>query len=698
MQPWEYGSLPKAWLPMLRRVDEVWAYSRSVRDCYLEAGVPPERVHVIPLGVDPEVFRPGLAPLALPPGPDVRFLFVGGTIFRKGIDLLLSAFARAFQPSDGVGLVIKDMGTKSFYRGQTAEASVAGLRERGYPVEYIDRSLGEQEIAGLYAACDCLVHPFRGEGFALPVVEAMACGLPVIVTGAGPALDYASEETAFLIPAHRGQFAECRVGDLETIGRPWLSEPHPDALVEHLRRVAADPASARAKGQAASAWIRERFTWSRAAEAAEARLHALAGGGDWNGAGAIPAQAARRSPHEQVDPRAPEPRPSGPVPLPAGPSRSSRTLPAGRPKVSLTMIVRNEEDNLPHCLASAADLFDEVIVVDTGSTDRTREIARSSGARVFDFVWVDDFAAARNAALARGTGDYAFWLDADDVLDPPERERLEALIDGLRPGDPAAYVVRCSCDPDQNGGGGQTVVDHVRLFPLREDVRWTYAVHEQILPALNRVKVPVRWTKVTVRHTGYTDPAMWERKLRRNWGILEQELAERPDDPFVLFNLGSTAIEWRDWARALGYLQRSLAGSAPTDSITRKLFVLIARAHQMMGDLPGAAQVCAEGLSIDPNDAELLFRKAVVHRMRREMGEAEACWRRILGVQRPDQFCSVDQGIFGQLTLRNLAVLAEERSDPAGAAGLWRKVLAECPGDREALSKLEHLGKMEAAP
>ena len=78
------GSLPKAWLPMLRRVDEVWAYSRSVRDCYLEAGVPPERVHVIPLGVDPEVFRPGLDPLALPPGPGVRFLFVGGRLSAGG--------------------------------------------------------------------------------------------------------------------------------------------------------------------------------------------------------------------------------------------------------------------------------------------------------------------------------------------------------------------------------------------------------------------------------------------------------------------------------------------------------------------------------------------------------------------------------------------------------------------------------------
>jgi glycosyltransferase involved in cell wall biosynthesis len=260
MQPWEYSSLPKSWLPMLERVDEVWAYSRYVRDCYLDAGLPEEKVHVIPLGVDPEVFRPGVSPLSLAQGPRIRFLFVGGTIFRKGIDVLLTAFERAFKAKDGVGLVIKDTGAQSFYRGQTAEKQIAEMREGGYQVEYIDRELTETELAGLYAASDCLVHPFRGEGFALPVIEAMARGLPVIVTRAGPALDYDSEETAFLIPARRGEFANCRVSDLERIGRPWLFEPDADALVELLRRVAADPAAARANGTAASAWIRERFT------------------------------------------------------------------------------------------------------------------------------------------------------------------------------------------------------------------------------------------------------------------------------------------------------------------------------------------------------------------------------------------------------------------------------------------------------
>jgi tetratricopeptide (TPR) repeat protein len=252
-------------------------------------------------------------------------------------------------------------------------------------------------------------------------------------------------------------------------------------------------------------------------------------------------------------------------------------------------------------------------------------------------------------------------------------------------------VVRCSCDPDSNGNGGQTVVDHIRLFPLREDIRWNYRVHEQILPALRQANIPVQWTDITIRHTGYTDPALRERKLRRDTKILEAELAERPEDPFVMFNLGAIAVERQVWPSALNHLRQSLSRSAPTDSITRKLFALIARCHQMLGDLPGAISVCSEGLSFDPSDAELLFRKAVVHRTARQPAEAESCWRKFLTLRRPEQFCSVDQGIYGQLTLRNLAVLAEQRGDLAEAGSLWRAVVAECPGDVEAVPRLQTL-------
>jgi hypothetical protein len=101
VQPWEYGSIPKGWLEALGQVDEVWAYTEYVRDCYLAAGVPAERVHVVPLGVDCERFSPQAPPLPLPTKKRFKFLFVGGTIHRKGIDVLLEAYARTFTAGRG---------------------------------------------------------------------------------------------------------------------------------------------------------------------------------------------------------------------------------------------------------------------------------------------------------------------------------------------------------------------------------------------------------------------------------------------------------------------------------------------------------------------------------------------------------------------------------------------------------------------
>jgi len=118
---------------------------------------------------------------------------------------------------------------------------------------------------------------------------------------------------------------------------------------------------------------------------------------------------------------------------------------------------------------------------------------------------------------------------------------------------------------------------------------------------------------------------------------------------------------------------------------------LIARTHQMMGDSQAALATCAKGLELMPEDAELWFRKGIVHRHRGESSEAERCWRLIFTLARTDQFRSVDPGIYGHLTRRNLAALAAERGDYAEAQRLWEAVLAECLGDREALAKLERL-------
>jgi len=119
-------------------------------------------------------------------------------------------------------------------------------------IEYLDEELTDEELASLYAACDCRVHPFRGEGFGVPMVEAMANGLAVIATATGPVFDYCSDETAFLVLARIVPFSSKRVGEHEID----------------------NPKEARCRGQAAAQRIRPRFTWETV-QAIEYRLEAI---------------------------------------------------------------------------------------------------------------------------------------------------------------------------------------------------------------------------------------------------------------------------------------------------------------------------------------------------------------------------------------------------------------------------------------
>ena len=265
IQPWEFGRIPQSWVqPLRENVDQVWAYTEHVRQCYLDSGIDPAQVQVVPLGVDTRNFRPGLEPLELPTDKRFKFLFVGGTLFRKGIDVLLEAYRTRFTPGDDVCLVIKDMGVQTFYSGHNAGELIRELREDPACPEivYLTEDLPSTQIARLYAACDCLVHPYRGEGFGLPVAEAMACGLPVIVTAGGACDDFCSSENGYMIPALRRQVRYTE----ETAGSPWLLEPDGETLKCYLRQVIEEPERARELGQRGTERIQRDFTWEKAAE------------------------------------------------------------------------------------------------------------------------------------------------------------------------------------------------------------------------------------------------------------------------------------------------------------------------------------------------------------------------------------------------------------------------------------------------
>jgi GT2 family glycosyltransferase/tetratricopeptide (TPR) repeat protein len=366
-----------------------------------------------------------------------------------------------------------------------------------------------------------------------------------------------------------------------------------------------------------------------------------------------------------------------PAPVPA---ESVPAAPASRPmRVSLCMIVKDEEANLADCLTPVLDLVDEAVIADTGSTDRTKEVAASFGAKVklVDFPWVDSFSAARNESLRHATGDWALWVDADDRLDEGNREKLRSLFASLRD-ENAAYVMRCLCLPDPQTRVS-TEVTHVRLFRSRPDVRFEHRVHEQVLPALRRCGADVRWSDVVIRHTGYADPALRGRKLQRDLRLLELERAEQPEHPFTLFNLGSVRLELGQAAEALLLFRRSLELSRVSDSIVRKLYSLVAACHRQLGQPAEALAACREGREHYPNDAELLFAEASLRQEAGDLISAAACLERLLAGSEAEHFRSVADGLRGYRARHNLAVLHRDLGRPDRAAEQWRLAVEERP-------------------
>lgn len=180
-------------------------------------------------------------------------------------------------------------------------------------------------------------------------------------------------------------------------------------------------------------------------------------------------------------------------------------------EISLCMIVKNEEAHLEQCLRSVQGAIDEIVILDTGSTDATKDVARRFTNRVYDYVWQDDFAHARNKAFSYATKPYLLWLDADDVLEPAEREKLIALKSALN-GSIDAVMMPYVCG--MRADGTPTLVfDRERIVRADAGFRFEGAVHEAMSVWGNVVR-----EDIAVRHTGDHS----ERSNRRNLAIYEK--------------------------------------------------------------------------------------------------------------------------------------------------------------------------------
>jgi hypothetical protein len=211
------------------------------------------------------------------------------------------------------------------------------------------------------------------------------------------------------------------------------------------------------------------------------------------------------------------------------------------PNITLALIARDEETHIERCLKSVSGLDAEMIVVDTGSTDKTRDISIACGAEVLNFPWIDDFSAARNKALEVARGRWILVLDADEYLPPASVEAIRALTsDDATPHCAYHLLNKSSSDDGRTGTSGLIV----RLFPNDPRVRYEWPVHEQVATSLQRAGIPVKDTSIEIIHTGYSSPEVNAAKQARNLRILEK-MTQASDavHPMVWFLKGGALLD-----------------------------------------------------------------------------------------------------------------------------------------------------------
>lgn len=200
--------------------------------------------------------------------------------------------------------------------------------------------------------------------------------------------------------------------------------------------------------------------------------------------------------------------------------------------LSVCMIVRNEAHQVGEVLTCAQAFADEIVVVDTGSRDNTREIVRQFTPNLYEFTWCDDFAAARNASLAHAHGTHALWLDADDFVDDENVDNLLRLKPILDAETAYSFVLQ-----DVRAGKPSHSLYQLRCVPNRPDVRFEGRIHEVLDPSATAAGLLFAKADITITHHGYEDPSLFRSKVERNIQLINQEIRAGRDDTRILYFL-----------------------------------------------------------------------------------------------------------------------------------------------------------------
>ena len=280
--------------------------------------------------------------------------------------------------------------------------------------------------------------------------------------------------------------------------------------------------------------------------------------------------------------------------------------------VSLCMIVKNESKYLGRCLESVKDLVDEIIVVDTGSTDNTVEIARKYGASVYEYQWDNNFSNARNKSLEHATKEWILLMDGDDEFN---REDMDKFIQLINTSDKDGhYFITQSYTGEKPG---KDVVTNLNLRLLRNNgkYKFTRAIHEQITDCTGKTDYTNFTTEeIHIFHYGYlTDVVKEKEKRKRNISILQEELKKDPYNAFHCFNMGNEYFALGDQEKALSYFNKVYEKIDFNIGFSSKLVIRRIMCMEELGRYEEALNAISEGLKAYPKFTDLEYLRGYIY-------------------------------------------------------------------------------------
>lgn len=362
-------------------------------------------------------------------------------------------------------------------------------------------------------------------------------------------------------------------------------------------------------------------------------------------------------------------------------------------KLSLCIIVKDEERWIARCLTSVKDVVDEMIVVDTGSSDRTREIAKALGASVYPYAWSGHFADARNFGVEKATGEWILWLDADEEVDVKDAPHLR---DVLALSDQSIALIELinfhGTSPPHSNNAYRLA--HHRLFRNGIGLRFRNSIHEQlnvgdIIPNLSAIpSLPMK-----VYHYGYMDTVTEDKKkFERNHSLLLKAAEASDPDPWVYYHLASEAYRIQEYKLSFEQVNKSIIhflqkGLTPPSMLYKLKYASLLS----LGSFDGAWPAIDKAIAMYPDYVDLHFYKGVILMQKDRLEEALASFRYCL---------ELGEGNLNHLTLKGLGsfqpwyyigLCQEKKGNPEEAREAYEEALKLSPEHPEAREAYSHL-------